>query len=119
MRADIQARAGAVARVRRGLRRRGAGSSPLRSGQQTGGLKRDQKARGRAHGGVVLAAVQGAGGRGVGEAFEHSAACTWRGEDDRSRVGGVWWWRGLLDDAVAVFDVPYGFFDPLYDTFDP
>ncbi len=47
MRAGIEARAGAASRVRRGLRRRGA-RSPARSGQQMGGLKRGQKARGRA-----------------------------------------------------------------------
>jgi hypothetical protein len=118
-RSGNEARAGAAARVRRGWRRRGAGSSPLRSGQQTGGLKRGQKAYGRAHGSVVvLAAVQGPGGCGVGEAFEHRAASTWRGEDDRSRVGGVWWLRGLLDDAVAVLDAPHRFFDSLYDAFD-
>jgi hypothetical protein len=118
MRAGIEARAGATSRVRRGLRRRGAGS-PARSGQQTSGLKRGQTARGRAHGGVVLAAVQCAGSRGVGEAFEHRATCTRRGEDDRGRVREVWWWRGLLDDAVAVLDEPHRLFDPLYDTFDP
>jgi hypothetical protein len=89
------------------------GCQLVRLRQQAGGLERSQKARGCADGGGVLTAMQCAGSRGVGEAFKHSTASTWRGEDDRGRVCGVWWWRGLLDDVVAVLDTPHWFFDPL------
>jgi hypothetical protein len=89
------------------------GRQLLRLGQQTGGVERSQKTHGRKHGGVVLTAMQCAGGCSIGEAFKHSAARTWRGKDDRSSLGGVWWWRGLLDDVVAILDAPHWFFDPL------
>jgi hypothetical protein len=62
--------------------------------------------------------MQCAGSRGVGESVKHRAASTWRGEDYRGRLGGVWWWRGLFDDAVAVLDAPHRLFDPLDDAFD-
>jgi hypothetical protein len=80
--------------VWRGVQRRGRASLLLQLGQQAGGLERSQKARGRAHGGVVLAAMQYADSRGVGEAVEHRAASTWRGEHYRGRLGRVWGWRG-------------------------
>lgn len=116
--AGHEARTGLASPVSRVAQHRGRGSWPLWLGQQPGGPKRSQKARGGAHCGVVLAAMQSAQGRGVGQAVEHNAASMRRGKDDRGRLARVWWGRGELNDAVAILDAPHGLFDPLHNALD-
>src|SRR5271154_1441721 len=105
------ARGGRRASPRRGARRRWLG-------QQPGGPKCGQQARGGAHGGGVLAAMQRAQGGGVGEAVEHHTARARRSQDDRGRLGWVWWWGDHLNDAVAILHAPHRLFDPLHNALD-